>query len=125
MSVVEATDAPSPSSDSVQYLYGTNPAEDGEVITSRIREDPATIEPKEQELLDYKTSEEYLKFWEDESGMPKGPVGDRTDKNAGGRTDGTLTSRGPSSPKNTMESPQVGPSQTSQTIHSPNDENSL
>ena len=44
MSEVEASNTPSPSSDSVQYLYGTNPTEDGEVITSGVRENPIIIE---------------------------------------------------------------------------------
>ena len=125
MSLVEASDAPSPSSDSVQYLYGTDPAQDGEVVTSGVRENPLTIDPEEPGFVDYEASEEYPNFLEDESGMPKSPEGNRGEGSNGGRIDGTLTGRGPSPPKNEVDSPTAGPNQTSQIAPNPGTEQSL
>ena len=44
MSVVEASEAEEISDPSVQYLSSTNPAEEGEVITSGTAENPLTVE---------------------------------------------------------------------------------
>ena len=63
MSVVEPSDARSPLSHSVDYLFGTNPQEEGEVITSGVRENPVTIDSEGPDLVDYETSEEYPNFF--------------------------------------------------------------
>ena len=124
MSVVEPSDVRSPSSHSVDYLFGTNPQEEGEVITSGVRENPVTIDSEGPDLVDYETSEEYPNFFQDDSGMQTSPDGNQNDGDAG-RTDGSLTNRGSSPPRNTEESLTVRPSQTSQTVPEPSAEPSL
>ena len=69
MSVVEPLDARSPSSHTVDYLFGTNPQEEGEVITSGVQENPVTIDAEGPNRVDYETSEDFPNFREDDLGM--------------------------------------------------------
>ena len=124
MSVVDPSDAHLPSSHSVDYLYGTNPQEEGEVISYGVRENPVTIDSDGLDLVDYGTSEKYPNFWEDDRSMQNNPNGNRTEGD-GGRMDGTLTGRSSSPPNNAVGSPIIGPSQTNQTATNSETEQSL
>ena len=60
MSSLEASEASSPSNDSVPYLFKTNLVEDGEVITLGVRENPVTIgDTEEPELIDHGSCKAY------------------------------------------------------------------